>query len=364
MKFLQLFPLYGEYVTEFYAARPDLAAQTYSAQNAALVDDGFGLVHMFARYLAPHGFETEIVFTEAEPAQRRWLAEHSPAPLTQPENWRLEIAARQVDAARPDILYITEPVAFDRRFLSLLTHRPRMIVAWKAAAIPPGTDWHGIDLILSNFTPTFGRALERGAARAEFFTPGFPDHLAEELPDEGKFWDVSFIGSVSSEHRTRTDYLNSLAKAQLVRDHDFSLGYFLRTAEPAIVPVGVAMHNRGALWGRAMHRVLKGSRIALNIGIDLAKGETGNMRMIEATGLGSFLLTEYQDNIRRYFEPGLEIETFGSQGELAEKIRHYLADADAREAVARRGRARCLRDFPMSKSVARLAEFIHAHLRT
>ena len=363
MKFLQLFPLYGEYVKDFYAARPDLAAKSYAEQNAALIDDGFGVVHMFARYLAPHGFETEIVFTEAEAAQRQWLAENSPAPLTEPDNWRHEIAARQVNAAQPDILYITEPVGFDKKFLDLLTHRPRMILGWKAAAIPPGTDWRGFDLILSNFTPTFQWAIERGAARSEFFTPGFPDHLAEELPGEGKFWDLSFIGSISSEHRTRTDYLNSLAKAQLVRENDFSLGYFLRTAEPDIVPVGVAMHNRGALWGQMMHRVLKGSRIALNIGIDLAKGETGNMRMIEATGLGSFLLTEYQDNIRRYFEPGVEIATFKSPGELEEKIRHYLHDEAAREAIAQRGRARCLRDFAMSQSVARLAELIRAHVR-
>jgi len=83
-----------------------------------------------------------------------------------------------------------------------------------------------------------------------------------------------------------------------------------------------------------MHRVLKGSRIALNVGIDLAKGETGNMRMIEATGLGTFLLTEYQDNIRKYFEPGVEVETFSSQGELEEKIRFFLANESAREAIA------------------------------
>jgi len=361
MKFLQLFPLYGEYVPDFYARHPGAEKLSYAEQRDRLIADGFGIVHMFARYLAPLGFETEMVFTEAETAQKRWLAENG-GTLQNPDNWRHEIAAAQVNAARPDVLYITEPVGYDRKFLDLLTHRPRLVVAWKAASIPPGTDWRGFDLILSNFSPTFQWALERGAKAAEFFTPGFPDRLAEELPDEGKIWDVSFIGSVTSEHQTRTDYLNSLAKAQLVRENDFSLGYFLRTAEPEIVPVGVAMHNRGALWGGAMHRVLKGSRIALNIGIDLAKGETGNMRMIEAAGLGTFLLTEYQDNIRKYFEPGVECETFTSPGELEEKVRHYLRDEAAREAIARRGRERCLRDFGMSRSVARLAELIRARL--
>ena len=111
-----------------------------------------------------------------------------------------------------------------------------------------------------------------------------------------------------------------------------------------------------------MHRILKNSRIALNIGIDLAKEETGNMRMLEATGLGTFLLTEHRANIRNYFEPGVECETFASSGELEEKVRYYLAQADEREAIARRGQARCRRDFPMSRSVRQLADLIRRHL--
>ena len=361
MKFLQLFPSYGEYVQDFYARHPGAAESAYAGQNALLREDGFGIVHMFARYLGPLGFETEIVFTECEPTQRKWLAEHG-GTLTQPDNWRHEIAAMQVNASKPDILYVTEPVYYDRRFLALLTHQPRLVMGWKAAAIPPGTNWHGYDLMLSNFKLTFEVGPGLGVKRVEHITPGFPDSLAEELPDEPKAWDVSFLGSISSEHRTRTDYLTHLAKAQLVRENDFSLGYFLRTAEPDIVPVGVAMHNRGTRWGREMHRILKGTRIALNIGIDYAKGETGNMRMIEVASLGTFLLTEYQDNIRDYFEPGVECETFASPAELEEKIRYYLAHEAEREAIARRGRARSQRDFAMSKSVRRLAELIRANL--
>lgn len=362
MKFLQLFPSYGEYVQDFYARHPGVTTRPYAEQSALLREDGFGIVHMFARYLGPLGFETEIVFTECEPTQKQWLTEHG-GRLIQPENWRHEIAAMQVNASKPDILYVTEPVYYDRRFLDLLTHRPRLVVGWKAAAIPPGTDWRGFDLMLSNFKLTFEVAPKLGVKRVEFITPGFPETLAEEIPDEPKQWDVSFFGSISSEHRQRTDYLNALARAQLVRENDFSLGYFLRTAEPEIVPVGVAMHNRGTCWGGEMHRRLKSSRIALNIGIDYARGETGNMRMLEATGLGTFLLTEYQDNIRNYFEPGIECETFASQGELEEKIRHYLRDEAAREAIAKRGRLRCQRDFAMGKSLRRLAELIRELVR-
>lgn len=360
MTFLQLFPSYGEYLADFTARFPEAASRDYAGHKQLLIEDGFGIVHMVARYLPSAGLDCDIVFTECEPLQRKWLAERGET-LVDPANWRHEIAARQVNAARPDVLYVTEPVFYDRRFLDRLDYRPRLVMGWKAATIPPETDWTGYDLILSNFRLSFEIGPKIGARRVETFTPGFPPSLAAEFPEEGKTWDVSFLGSISSEHRTRTDYLNHLARSQLVRENDFSLGYFLRTAEPDIVPVGIAMHNQGPRWGREMHRILKNSRIALNVGVDHAKGETGNMRMLEATGLGTFLLTEYQDNIRRYFEPGVDVETFASPGELVEKVRHYLQHPEEREAIARRGHARCVEAFSMERSIGRLAELIRAN---
>ena len=113
MKFLQLFPSYGEYVEDFYARHPGVAARPYQEQNALLRDDGFGIVHMFARYLGPLGYEPEIVFTECEPTQRKWLEEQGGV-LANPDNWRHEIAARQVNAARPDVLIAISPPATEQ----------------------------------------------------------------------------------------------------------------------------------------------------------------------------------------------------------------------------------------------------------
>ena len=357
MKFLQLFPSYGEYIADFHRRFPDTAGLSYEEQKRRLVADGYSIVHMFARYLGTEGFETDIVFTEVESAQRAWLREQGLS-LRDPADWRHEIAARQVDAWKPDVLYVTEPVGFDARFLGRLRHRPKLVVGWKAATIPAGTDWRGFDLLLSNFSLTLQVGRSLGARRVEYLAPGFPTDLRDELPEEAKSLDVSFIGSISSEHPTRIRYLTDLAKSQLTGENDFSVGYYLRTAEPHLVSVGLAMHNRGSVWGADMFRLVRRSRIALNVGVDHAKGETGNMRMIETAGLGTFLLTEYQDNIRTYFEPGREVETFASQAELEEKIRHYLAHPGEREAVAERGRERCRRNFSMDNAKRRLADLI------
>ena len=101
---------------------------------------------------------------------------------------------------------------------------------------------------------------------------------------------------------------------------------------------------QGEAWGLAMYRTLARSRITLNFHIDVAKsaGFAGNMRIYEATGCGALLLTDTAPGLERLLVPGREIETWSTLGELEEKVRHYLAHPEEREAIARAGQRACL----------------------
>ncbi|OQX22472.1 MAG: hypothetical protein BWK80_30415 [Desulfobacteraceae bacterium IS3] len=109
-----------------------------------------------------------------------------------------------------------------------------------------------------------------------------------------------------------------------------------------------------------MYRALKSGRIALNIDIDF--GDGGNIRLFETTGTGSFLLTQYHEKLTQYFEPGKEIETFRDEKELIDKIDYYLAHPEEREAIARRGQERCLRDYSMENRAKAFDQIIRKHL--
>ena len=87
------------------------------------------------------------------------------------------------------------------------------------------------------------------------------------------------------------------------------------------------------------------------------------MRLFEATGNGSFLLTEHYDNLQDYFQPGVEIDTFRDEKELIKKIYYYLDNPEKRKTIARRGQKRCLSEYSMGKRALELDRIIQKHLK-
>jgi spore maturation protein CgeB len=68
------------------------------------------------------------------------------------------------------------------------------------------------------------------------------------------------------------------------------------------------------------------------------------LRDFEVPMSGGFYLVEHIEELGEFFEIGLEIETYRSREEMADKIRFYLANDAARDRIRHAGRARCLRD--------------------
>lgn len=67
-------------------------------------------------------------------------------------------------------------------------------------------------------------------------------------------------------------------------------------------------------------------------------------RNFEVPGCGGFLLTNYADNLKDYYEIGKEIVVYEGTRDLIEKIRYYLEHDAEREEIARAGYERTLRD--------------------
>ena len=66
-----------------------------------------------------------------------------------------------------------------------------------------------------------------------------------------------------------------------------------------------------------------------------------NMRMFEATGLGSTLLTDNKSDIAEYFSPDDEVVVYNSTFEAIDKIKQLIDNPNLARSIAKRGQLRC-----------------------
>ena len=118
----------------------------------------------------------------------------------------------------------------------------------------------------------------------------------------------------------------------------------------------------GQTWGLEMLRTLRCSKITLNHHGDIAP-YANNMRLFEATGVGTLLITDWKVNLHEMFEPGKEVVAYRSAEECAELIRYYLEHGDEREAIASSGQRRTLREHTYYQRMQELADIVARYLR-
>lgn len=374
LRFLQIHPFYPQYLKSFYQANPALAGLSFKDQTHAIIEDGFSAVHMFPPYLSAYGYETQLVVANNPFTQNRWLKEQNIS-LKQDQDLIYETVRRQIDWFKPHIVYTCDPVNFASGFIRSLTWKPDLVMGWRAADIPHYTDWSEFDLILSSLSGLRETALSLGARAVENFFPGFPTRISQSVANRQPTYDLAFTGQWSmAQHVSRNHYLEIIAQAAERKDRSFSCGLYLSGEMDTVTPQ-VARHCIGPRFGMPMYQALQSGRIVFDargtlnlIGDpsgkkrDLAGGETANMRTFEATGMGAFLLTEHFKNLKNYFIPGKEIETYRDGKELVEKIDYYLAHPESRMEIARRGQQKCHTAYSMEKRAGAFDRIIRTYL--
>ena len=266
-RFLQVNTFYPDYLVDFYARRPQLQSAPYEVQIGALLDDGFSGVHMFARSLRAHGFETMQVVANNRFAQSAWLREHGHQGAAD----FASVVQMQVKEFAPDVFYTTDVTTFNPRFFSGLHARPPVIAGWRGFPLMAAEDLSCFDLILTSFDRMFDEAKDHGARRVERFHPGFPRDCPV-LAEPRRFdWDVVVSGSVTAQHKRRVQIVNMLGEMSRDPAQKFTFGLFAPRAE-ALSPA-VQVMNKGALWGLDMLRLIRNACMVVNIDVDAFDGQ-------------------------------------------------------------------------------------------
>jgi spore maturation protein CgeB len=387
MRILKLGVYPSAYLEPFYRARPQLARAEYATQHAALMYDAFGSADFWTSALAALGHETTDLVINAEPLQRAWAREHD---MTWPATrWAQEIGRAQIRAFRPDVLLVADYSFVDAAFLRQVQDECpsiRQTLVWCGAPYGNADVFRACDLVLS-CVPELVDDFRAQGLRAAHLHHGFAPQVLERLTPTSPSVDFTFLGSVSlasSFHRERERILAALVdetsieirtevttsslrkragesarilafdvvtKAQQLGLPISKLPLARKVARwparpgrSATIDPRIAKRATGPLFGLAMFNRLRESRVTLNTHIDLSRRNASNMRLFEATGVGTCLLTDHKDNLPELFEPDGEVVTYDSVAECVEKVRYLLAHESDRAAIAAAGQRRTLRD--------------------
>jgi spore maturation protein CgeB len=117
------------------------------------------------------------------------------------------------------------------------------------------------------------------------------------------------------------------------------------------------------VYGLTMYNTLLNSRLVLNNHGAIAGNFAANMRLFEVTGVGSCLVTDDKSNMEDLFKPDIECVTYRNAEDAREKITWLLKNPKAREAIAKAGQARCIKDHSYDVRVSLLNDIILQHLR-
>ncbi len=274
-----------------------------------------------------------------------------------------EAMVAMADDRKPDLILVMAQAPLDTGALARLRQLKVPIAFWFVEDFRTLKYWDRVapyyDYFFTIQKGEFHERLGRVGARCVGYLPqaAAPRHhkpltlSQEEVKRYGS--DISFMGAGYNNRRV---FFSGLL------DYDFRI-WGTEWDLGSAVGQRVANQNR-RLTPEEYIKIFSASKINLNLhssimhaGIDPV-GDFVNPRVFELASCGAFQMADMRGELPPLMEPGKEIETFTSLGELREKIDHYLDHPEEREAIARAGRERVLEDHTFERRMEEMLAVI------
>jgi spore maturation protein CgeB len=401
---------YPAYLQDFYAQRPELASKPYREQYQTLMADCFGWADFWTQAFGKLGYEVWEPVGNAKPMQQMWAQEQGISYDSQ--SWLTDIIAAQVQQFQPEIVFVNDYITYKREFFDHLRQicpTIRLVIGWCGAPYAGYEQvFKAYDLLLSNI-PAFVQNFRAQGHRSEHMYHAFAPIILARIkqPVEPPI-NFSFTGSIHKAenfHNQREQFLKRLVEAtdlriwakvkrptaaelaslprkqrlydlvqwlkrlpggEYVVPHLPRLKFYTQMlSRPGLdqyVDRAIADRAAAAVFGLAMYQTLAQSKITLNNHIDISANSASNMRLYEATGVGTCLLTDWQPDLQDIFEPDREVVTYKNAEEAIEKVNYLLSHEQERQQIAIAAQQRTIRDHNFDRRAEQIDALIKSSL--
>jgi len=390
--------MYPGYLRKFYGKYPEVSDMDYDGHYEALLSDSTEFAASYTRAFSRNGVAVDCMIVNDRLLQKKW---------TQANQLRIsdteDLILQRIAHFRPDVLWIEDLRFLKPEFLKKIGKKAdfiKLVVGYHCAPInPPSLEkLKLLDLVIT-CTPGLKIDLENAGIKSYLVYHGFDLDLLTEIDslDSYPFNEVVFTGSLihgGGYHNERIAlledllkrginislyvntesnlkillkkclfYLNRLFKKLGIKNPENLIGLLHYGNYPVdFYSEIIRKHIREPRYGFEMYKLLSCSRIVLNNHGDVAGKYAGNMRLFEATGAGSCLLTDNKSNLTDLFEIGNEVVVYNTPGECAEKIKWLLDNDNERRRIAVSGQTRTLKSHSVDSRCKTIIEILKNEL--
>jgi spore maturation protein CgeB len=369
VRVLVLDSYYRAFWRTHYRERPGLADRSYAEQFRSLTSRLFGTSDAYSYNLRQLGHDVRELVVNCVPLQAAWAREYGIAGvrslaarvpgLTLPAARALlpRVLVAQVDDFDPDVVYVQDVAGLWEGVRREVRRRGCLLVAQLASTAPRDDVLRDCDLVVTA-CPHWVDPLRARGIDCEYVPLAFDERVLDAVNLDGaREYPVTFVGTLRPDDYSRRAQATLEQACARLQVSVWGVG-----AETLPPGSPILRDYRGEAWGRDMYRVLGNSGITLNRHGDIAEGQAINMRLYEATGMGSVLLTEAAPNLPELFEPGREVIAYESPEDLVAQVERLLDDGDERRRIAEAGQRRTLSDHTYAKRMPHVVELLEAHL--
>lgn len=405
-RFIRITNYYGEYVEGYYNRFPAINELSYSEQHNHLIEDSIEMVSSYGKELRKLGVDAIDIISNAKYLQNTWAKEHNLENSISHNNLIFE----QIKHYKPDVVWIDTSTLLNKEWIANLRKEVKSIKIIAAHICAPFNSvmeeaFKHIDIMFTCAPCTVEKLKEIGVKNVHLIYHSFDATVLEKIestlnpfPEE----DFVFTGSLLTGfgfHNERIEFIEKILASgvnlSIYGNLETNKKIFLKRsfsktikllqklhAEFVIEKVPLLNKNKNhsevainyysgkmlnsakpPVFGLDMYKLLTKSKLCFNIHGDIAKKCAGNVRLFEATGVGTCLITDWKENMKDLFDLENEVVTYKSVDECIEKVKWLLTNPIEAKKLALAGQKRTLKDHTIENRVNTVNEIFKTELQ-
>ncbi|MCZ2276962.1 MAG: glycosyltransferase [Bacteroidia bacterium] len=400
-RFVRITDYYPQYLDDFYKRYPKVADLSYDEHHRLITEDSCEAAASYTKEMRKIGIEAFDLLTNSRLLLQTWQIENS-LPLSLSPR---QTVIAQLKRIQPDVIWLDDLAIADESWIQQLKSEVPSVRLFITHICAPYNHnlvrkFRLFDLVMT-CVPCFKSELENLGLKSHLIYHAFDADILSRLNcNVNQKYDLVFSGSLYTGplfHQSRIEYLEALIDAGISVDLFCNLepssttvlkktAYVLnRILGETVIkkysdrftllskikgynkPVKgyskeMKRRSREPVFGLNMLNVLHHSDLCFNMHGEIAGNCSGNIRMFEATGAGTCLLTDAKANLSDLFEPDSEVVTYSGKEECIEKATWLMNHSEKREAIAKSGQQRVLNQHTIAHRTGQLNEIIRAEL--